>query len=339
MKPICLIRGAVCLLLLLGSTSLPVDARPLLPGEAVQEKDTAPYAGFAWRVDAVNEDARTLPKNFRTSDDPFREANVKKFPAADPAFIPSRKGLATLRISGSAAFSKSSLAAIKDVLRKHTAGPIYIVDLRQESHGFLNGYGVSWYGLRDWGNLGKSRHAALQEETRRLKKTIGTIQYLAKFSQKKLPDGGWVFPITEALTEEELTRENGLGYVRITATDHVWPAPSCIDDFIRFYRRLPKDSWLHFHCAAGVGRTTAFMAMTDMMRNPDVPLKDILYRQHLLGGYFYAAPTSQTGNVSWKIPYQQEKVDMLKVFHDYVAENHASNYQTSWSQWLRKVHP
>lgn len=81
------------------------------------------------------------------------------------------------------------------------------------------------------------------------------------------------------------------------------------------------------------------MAMTDMMRNPDVPLKDILYRQHLLGGYFYAAPTSQTGNVSWKIPYQLEKVDMLKVFHDYVAENHASNYQTSWSQWLRKVHP
>ena len=126
MKPICLIRGAACLLLLLGSTSLPVDARPLLPGEAVQEKDAAPYAGFAWRVDAVNEDARTLPKNFRTSDDPFREANVKKFPAADPAFIPSRKGLATLRISGSAAFSKSSLAAIKDVLRKHRAGPIYI---------------------------------------------------------------------------------------------------------------------------------------------------------------------------------------------------------------------
>ena len=89
MKPICLIRGAVCLLLLLGSTSLPVDARPLLPGEAVQEKDTAPYAGFAWRVDAANEDARTLPKNFRTSDDPFREANVKKFSPAGRGLLHS----------------------------------------------------------------------------------------------------------------------------------------------------------------------------------------------------------------------------------------------------------
>lgn len=43
-----------------------------------------------------------------------------------------------------------------------------------------------------------------------------------------------------------------------------------------------------FHCEAGEGRTTAYMAMYDMMKNPDVSLKDILYRQHLLGGNYVA---------------------------------------------------
>ena len=43
-------------------------------------------------------------------------------------------------------------------------------------------------------------------------------------------------------------------------------------------------SWLHFHCLAGYGRTATFMAIYDMMKNPDVGLSDIVYRQSMTGG-------------------------------------------------------
>ena len=84
--------------------------------------------------------------------------------------------------------------------------------------------------------------------------------------------------VSEASTEKELTRELGIRYVRIPATDHIWPDPDTIDQMIALYRRLPKDSWLHFHCEAGKGRTTAFMAMYDMMRNKPVE-ESILQRE------------------------------------------------------------
>lgn len=43
-------------------------------------------------------------------------------------------------------------------------------------------------------------------------------------------------------------------------------SPENIDEFIKLYKSLPKDAWLHFHCEAGKGRTTTFLAMYDMMK-------------------------------------------------------------------------
>lgn len=58
-------------------------------------------------------------------------------------------------------FTPAQLKYVAAKLREKTSGPIYDVDLRQESHGYLDGIPVSWYGERDWANLGKSRHEAL----------------------------------------------------------------------------------------------------------------------------------------------------------------------------------
>lgn len=55
-----------------------------------------------------------------------------------------------------------------------------------------------------------------------------------------------------------------------------------------------------------VGRTTTFLAMYDMMKNPQVPLKDILYRQLLLGGN-YVAYTDISASSNWKAPYYNQK--------------------------------
>ena len=45
---------------------------------------------------------------------------------------------------------------IKEIKKLHPIGPLYFVDLRQETHAFLNGFPVSWYGRRNGVNIGMS---------------------------------------------------------------------------------------------------------------------------------------------------------------------------------------
>src|ERR1700730_14384666 len=84
------------------------------------------------------ENQEVLPKNFRMSSDPLR---IKL------GVNPSPKGLRDLRISGSAQFSEKSLQEI--VKKVGCSGKFIIVDLRQESHGFVDGIAISWYSARD----------------------------------------------------------------------------------------------------------------------------------------------------------------------------------------------
>ena len=67
-------------------------------------------------------------------------------------------------------------------------------------------------------------------------------------------------------------------------TDDQLPKENTINDFIKFVQNTPKDSYLHFYCKAGVGRTTTFMILYDIMKNYNtVPLNDIIIRQVKLG--------------------------------------------------------
>ncbi len=288
------------------------------------------YSGYIWRIDAANEDK--LPRNFRTTNSPYK-APEKKY-NFEPDYIPTRAGLDTLKASGSAEFSAGEFAQLTKAIRQQTSGPVYIVDLRQESHGLFNGTAVSWYGEHDWGNVDKTSAAALADEQKRLQAAQGKTQLVAQLSGDKLPEAVNKVAVTQAMTEEELVRQAGLHYFRITATDHVWPAPECIDRFVAFYKQLPADAWLHFHCEAGVGRTTAYMAMYDMMRNPTVSLRDILYRQHMLGGNYVAYTVENPKKNDWKADYYNEKARMIPLFYQYVQENQADNFKVTWSQWL-----
>ena len=293
------------------------------------------FEGFVWRLD--NDGKEALPRNFRTSSDALR-APAKKF-HLDATYVPSREGMDALHISGSSAFTPEQLKNVAAKLREKTAGPIYDVDLRQESHGYLDGIPVSWYGERDWANLGKSQQEALADERHRLHAALHKTVYIAPLGKHKLPEGGEVRRVQKVQTEQEVAEAVGMRYFRIAATDHVWPTPENIDRFLAFYRTLPQDAWLHFHCEAGVGRTTAFMVMTDMLKNPSVSLKDILYRQHEIGGFYYGEfPIKTKDKDSWKTKYYREKIVMIEQFYRYVQENRADGYQTPWSVWL-KSHP
>lgn len=312
----------------------PVCAAAAQPASQTQTADSQKYSGYIWRLDAENKDK--LPRTFRTANSPFLTGRDGKKTGKDFTAAPTRAGLDKLYASGSGQFSEKGLQALLPVLRRQAKGPIYIVDLRQETHGFFNGTAVSWYGKRDWGNIGKSRDAVLSDEQQRLQAVKGKSPVVAALDDDKNPIAPQPMKIDSALSEKELAQRYGLHYYRITATDHVWPSAEQVDSFIRFTKTLPENAWLHFHCEAGKGRTTAFLTMYDMMKNPDVPLGDILSRQYLLGGNYVAYEIKNPKPGQWKAPYYQEKARMIAAFYQYVQAARADGCSISWSSWLKK---
>ena len=298
------------------------------------ESYTPDYSGFFWKVDIA--DRPELPRNFRTSLSPYGEVAEKYRGQLDPNHVPSRKGLDTLNISGSGQCSVKEFEALIAELKKYAKGPIYNIDIRQETHGFFNGHAVSWYGYHNWANIGKKDADIIQEEKKQIKAHLKKDVLIADISPEKTAENPRTIRVTEVMTEEDLAKKHGVQYVRITALDHVWPAPKYIDQFMEFYKTLPENAWLHFHCQAGKGRTTAYMIMTDMLKNPDVSFIDILQRQHMIGGAYTAYILPNPKPNDWKADYYADKARMVKLFYDYVQQNHADNFKTPWSKWLKE---
>ena len=299
--------------------------------DSVSAADAPPrtrHAGYIWRIDA--DDVRGLPRNFRTMEDEFHAPYKKDM---DDSYVPTREGLERLCASGSGEFSESGLQSLLEALAERTQMAICIVDLREESHGFFDGIAVSWYGEHDWGNVGLTQEEALADEAERIHAAAGQMTAVAHLGGEKNPLDEHEIFVEEAQTEKELVEAAGLRYKRIAATDHIWPSPAAVDEFVQFYKSLPEDIWLHFHCQAGEGRTTEFLAMYDILKNPAVPLQDILYRQCLLGGS-YVAHVEPEDSTYWKVPYYAEKAKHIALFYRYVQENEGAGFAVSWSAWL-----
>jgi hypothetical protein len=227
-----------------------------------------------WDVDPKLE--KSLPRNFRTTDDPIR---------ANKGQIPSDTGLADLHASGSGEFTADGLK----LLLARTRGPVTVFDLRQETHIFVNGLPVSWYATRDWANVGRSQDGIEADESARVEslKPGSKIVVRPGAAVKKpgvTPSTPHNVTVEHASTEREFVKPNHAACVRATVTDHCRPLDNEVDGFILAVRALPENGWVHFHCEAGLGRTTTFMVLYDMLRNAArVPIEDIVRRQHYLG--------------------------------------------------------
>ena len=268
-------------------------------------------------IDTENKD--TLPKNFRTTGDKVDSEKAGGI---------NLTGLADLNISGSGALSEKGLEAIKQNVGDK---PIIDVDLRQESHGFINGMGISWFGENDGANKGLARDKVIADEKEKLDKISEdkhiTFDQLAK--GKSINTISEINNLESVQTEEELTKKLGTNYLRITATDHERPLDEQVDLFVQSVRSIPNGTWLHFHCRGGDGRTTSFMSMYDMMHNAQkVSFEDIMNRQHLIGGSDLLKSEDKDGT--------QTRKDFLKEFYDY-SKNNQDGFQTSWSQWLKSA--
>ena len=276
-----------------------------------------------WDIDLKLDKA--LPRNFRTTDDALK-ASVGK--------TASTTGLINLHASGSGEFTADNLKLL--LARMH--GPVTIFDLRQETHIFANGLPVSWFATRDWGNVGRSQTEIEEAEA-------AWVQSLGPGSETAVRPGHLVKKgnaesavpqqviVKEASIERDLVSSAGASYVRVAVTDHTRPLNEAVDRFIVAVRALPENAWAHFHCEAGLGRTTTFMVLYDMLRNAThVSLENIVRRQKLLGyNYDVLCPA---GPANWKAPYMEDRIAFVRAFYDYARANPSGRPQL-WSEWLK----
>jgi hypothetical protein len=267
--------------------------------------------------------ATNLPRRFRTSAFLFG-------PTDGPT--PSRQGLDSLRISGSGQFSPGELG----VMLANLPGRVALVDLRQESHGFLGDVAVFWFAPGNQGNPGLDAAGVAAVESGLLAGIDGKPGVVVERVRKPTKPGEPMERETVTMgpgwtrTEAEEAASRGVGSFRVAVPDRQRPGDAAVDRYLLFHRSLPEDVWLHFHCRAGAGRTTSFMLMTDMLRNArEVSFEDILVRQWLIGGVDLRDVSGK-----WdKVENAQERLEFLRRFYDYAKAN-PNGRPLLWSQWL-----
>ena len=240
-------------------------------------------------------------------------------------------GLADLRMSGSSEFNSISLA---EILAGLPTRQVVIVDLRQESHVLLNDRLVTWEAGDDWANVGMDHGQALRAERDRIKlltsqRTVGLVA--ARQYDNGERSAGEAAKVETVRSEEQLVDSQDLDYERLTVTDHLRPDDEEVDRFVDIVDGMGGEDWMHLHCRAGVGRTSVFMAMFDMLHNADrVSMKEILARQAAL-------PPGRDLNEIAEGPrhqYYVERNQFLAAFHEF-SKARLAGARADWSDWIR----
>ncbi|WP_052354888.1 phosphatase domain-containing putative toxin [Candidatus Protochlamydia sp. R18] len=237
------------------------------------------------------------------------------------------KGLTQLHLSGSGQFSQEDL----ENMSREIKGKAFVLDLREESHGFIDGTPISWTDGLNYGNVGKTLRQIELDEQKRLKLTAQKGSIIVDLS-KDLGENFQKFFVREVKTEKELVESFGYTYIRLPITDHHRPVDSVVDQFIEIVLSLPADSWIHLHCKGGKGRTTTFMTLYDIMHNAQtVGLNDILSRQTLLGG---ADLVQAEKNETYKQKPAKDRIEFIRAFYTYCRE--VPNFEMTWSDWVHQ---
>ena len=280
---------------------------------------------LALKID--RQDIYQLPRNFRTGNDKF--TGITK-----DGKIPSRAGMDKMNVSASSTFSEKELEAILDKVPVKPS-QFYDIDLRGESHGYINGTSVSWFADHNWGNDGRSQEIIenLEKEQLDQVKNSSPVMIYRFDDNKNVLLTPTVMNVNKVRTEEEMVKEHGANYFRLALSDHFRPEDADVDKFLDFYKQLPEDAWLHYHCFAGMGRTTIFMVMHDILKNAkNVSFDDIIQRQKLIGIVDLSDIPDKKKN--WGRKAYIERYQFVKHFYDYVKAN--PDLKKSWSQWAKE---
>jgi protein-tyrosine phosphatase len=254
----------------------------------------------------------TLPRNLRLVPKKDNSVSFKSVPVA--------------RISGSAQFSE---AAFHEMLQEYALEPekLIVFDLRQESHGMVNGIPVSWTdGIHNFVNLDKTAKEIEADEQQKLKQVSQAGTIVVDPFDKNVAK----FAVNATKTEREIVESVGATYIRLPVVDHCRPTDQIIDQFIEIVKILPKDKWLHFHCKGGKGRTTTFMSFLDIMNKSDrMTFDEIIAYQSSLGGQ----DLHDFNKISQvRSDAAEERLELLRKFYAYYRA--VPKLDKSWSQWI-----
>jgi len=184
------------------------------------------------------------------------------------------------------------------VVDDHAPSTIYLVDLREETHGFVDllqgttqrfGVAVSWYADNDFGNVGQPWPWIVADEAYRLAATrkgrtthVFAIEADAaddRAQERVTPTRYEEIRVDHAYTEAEMVAQRleyentAVEYLRIPVTDHCAPGDDALEKLCRLREKARQDpkSWVHFHCHGGDGRTTTFLALYDVLCWKELP--------------------------------------------------------------------
>lgn len=279
-----------------------------------------------WRLDGTA--AADMPRNFRLMTDAWQvDVRGKE---------PTRKGLDDLHVSASGQPSQAALKTLYAELHEQAPdAKIFMIDLRQETHGYVNSVPVSLHVEHNAINAGKTTAEVERDERQQLKNLRGNETTFVPMGNA---DTKILKPVTLVprfiSTERDAAEQIGFSYVRFAAADMQFPAPEIVDEFIAFVAGLRENSWLHFHCHAGHGRTTSFLVMYDIMSNPDVSLAEICKRQYLLGG---SNLLLEPEGDDWYSRMSRDRAKKIRLFYDFVQGTRSEQIGLQWSEWLKEI--
>ena len=190
----------------------------------------------------------------------------------------------------------------------HVKGDIIIVDGITEFHGYVKGIPTTFF--------------AYQNPDPHWK------YYIRRWAFTGTTDARLDLVVPEA----QEAKKNGFSYAHLKIGSKFLSSDETIDEIVKLFDHLPKNSWVHFHCHYGKGRTSIMLVMYDIIKNaPKVSLNDITKRQHLLGS------EDLLNTVVWrKGSYTkdqlEERVTFISAFYEFVCQRKSRGIQR-WSEW------
>lgn len=277
---------------------------------SILKGEVFPSAELKW-----NKDGKTI-RHFRTFAE-IRNLNAKY----------STAGVEGHFLSGSGQFSPKNIGQLVETIEK-SAGQVHkiIVDLRLESHGYVNGKPVAWVSKRGELNEGMDCQQVLADEIKHLEEIRAENLVINEAGRKS--------EVKTVETESLAVARYGFDYKRLVVLDHSYPSDEVVDDFIHLMQKNPK-AWIHVHCHVGKGRTTTFMAIYDMYHNAkQISFDQILKRQYAIDGENLRKCLDSPKKDSQRQKLAEDRYHFLKKFYDYCVK--ADLQQVSWSAWQKQ---
>lgn len=225
----------------------------------------------------------------------------------------------------SAQFSEDEL---KKVRKKYPGEKIVILDLRQESHGFINGKSVLWRSYFETINHGKTVSEIISDEKSRLKIAKKDKEIVISEVVERDRSNGWyktispkIVTVNKVIIEKELAREKGFGYQRFPVRDFDKPDEKEFARMVHFIKNLPADEKIYVHCSVGKGgRSGMFLVAFDIIKNgKKTSLDEIFKRQNALGS---AKLDEISEEEAWNIELAKARLKMLEdLYKSEVANN------------------